>query len=80
MITSRFFIENSEVIGLWMIYAIVMLLAYCIIETVINSIVSKIKRARRIKRRKMQRQNELYILANKARVSSQIRAVMSAEI
>lgn len=77
---ARFFIENSEVIGLWMIYAIVMLLAYCIIETVINSIVSKIKRARRIKRRKMQRQNELYILANKARVSSQIRAVMSAEI
>lgn len=80
MITSRFFIENSEVIGLWVIYAIVMLLAYCIIETIINSIVSKIKRARRIKRRKMQRQNELYILANKARVSSQIRAVMSAEI
>lgn len=77
---ARFFIENSEVIGLWMIYAIVMLLVYCIIETVINSIVSKIKRARRIKRRKMQRQNELYILANKARVSSQIRAVMSAEI
>ena len=77
---ARFFIENSEVIGLWMIYAIVMLLAYCIIETVVNSIVSKIKRARRIKRRKMQRQNELHILANKARVSSQIRAVMSAEI
>lgn len=77
---ARFFIENSEVIGLWMIYAIVMLLAYCIIETVINSIVSKIKRARRIKRRKMQRQNELYRLANKARVSSQIRTVMSAEI
>ena len=80
MITSRFFIENSEVIGLWVIYAIIMLLAYCIIETVINSIVSKIKRARRIKRRKMQRQNELYRLANKARVSSQIRAVMSVEI
>ena len=52
---SNFFIENSQVIGLWMIYAIVMLLAYCIIETVINSIISKIKRARRIKRRKMQR-------------------------
>lgn len=77
---ARFFIENSEVIGLWAIYAIVMLLAYCIIETVINSIVSKIKRARRIKGRKMQKQNELYILANKARVSSQIRAVMSAEL
>ena len=77
---ARFFIENSEVIGLWMIYAIVMLLVYCIIETVINSIISKIKRARRIKRRKMQRQNEFYRLANKARVSSQIRAVMSAEI
>lgn len=77
---ARFFIENSEVIGLWMIYAIVMLLVYCIIETVINSIVSKIKRARRIKRRKMLRQNEFYRLANKARVSSQIRAVMSAEI
>lgn len=74
MVTSRFFIENSEVIGLWAIYAIVMLLAYCIIETVINSIVSKIKR------RKMQRQNEFYRLANKARVSSQIRAVMSAEL
>ena len=80
MITSRFFLENKEVIGLWMIYAIIMLLVYCIIETVINSIVSKIKRARRIKRRKMQRQNEFYRLANKARVSSQIRAVMSAEI
>lgn len=77
---ARFFIENSEVIGLWMIYAIVMLLAYCIIETVINSIVSKIKRARRIKRRKIQRQNEFYRLANKARVSSQIRAVMSMEV
>ena len=80
MITSRFFLENKEVIGLWMIYAIVMLLAYCIIETVINSIISKIKRARRIKRRKMQRQNEFYRLANKARVSSQIRAVMSMEV
>lgn len=80
MITSRFFLENKEVIGLWMIYAIVMLLAYCIIETIINSIVSKIKRARRIKRRKMQRQNEFYRLANKARVSSQIRAVMSMEV
>lgn len=77
---ARFFIENSEVIGLWMIYAIVMLLAYCIIETVINSIISKIKRARRIKRRKIQRQNEFYRLANKARVSSQIRAVMSMEV
>lgn len=80
MITSRFFLENKEVIGLWMIYAILMLLAYCIIETVINSIVSKIKRARRIKRRKIQRQNEFYRLANKARVSSQIRAVMSMEV
>lgn len=80
MITSRFFIENSEVIGLWIIYAIIMLLAYCIIETIINSIVSKIKRARRIKRRKMQSQNEFYRLANKARVSSQIRAVMSAQL
>lgn len=77
---ARFFIENSEVIGLWMIYAIVMLLAYCIIETIINSIVSKIKRTRRIKRRKMQKQNEFYRLANRARVSSQIRAVMSAEL
>lgn len=80
MITSRFFIENSEVIGLWLIYAIIMLLAYCIIETVINSIALKIKRAKRIKRLKMQKQNEFYRLANKARVSSQIRAVMSAEI
>ena len=53
MITSRFFIENSEVIGLWVIYAIVMLLAYCIIETVINSIALKIKRAKRIKRLKI---------------------------
>lgn len=77
---ARFFIENSEVIGLWVIYAIVMLLAYCIIETVINSIALKIKRAKRIKRLKMQKQNEFYRLANKARVSSQIRAVMSAEI
>ena len=80
MITSRFFIENSEVIGLWVIYAMVMLLAYCIIEKVINSIALKIKRAKRIKRLKMQKQNEFYRLANKARVSSQIRAVMSAEI
>ena len=77
---ARFFIENSEVIGLWVIYAIIMLLAYCIIEAVINSIVFKIKRARRIKIRKMQRQNELYRLANKARVSSQVRAVMSAQL
>ena len=80
MITSRFFIENSEVIGLWIIYAIVMLLAYCIIETVINSIALKIKRAKRIKRLKMQKQNEFYRLANKARVSSQIRAVMNAQL
>ena len=80
MITSRFFIENSEVIGLWTIYAIIMLLAYCIIETVINSIVLKIKRAKRIKRLKIQKQNEFYRLVNKARVSSQVRAVMSAEI
>ena len=77
---ARFFIENSEVIGLWVIYAIVMLLAYCIIETVINSIALKIKRAKRIKRLKIQKQNEFYRLANKARVSSQIRAVMSTEI
>ena len=80
MITSRFFLENKEVIGLWMIYAIVMLLAYCIIETVINSIALKIKRAKRIKRLKMQKQNEFYRLANKARVSSQIRAVMNAQL
>ena len=77
---ARFFIENSEVIGLWVIYAIVMLLAYCIIETVINSIALKIKRAKRIKRLKIQKQNEFYRLANKARVSSQIRAVMRTEI
>ena len=77
---ARFFIENSEVIGLWVIYAIVMLLAYCIIETVINSIALKIKRAKRIKRLKMQKQNEFYRLANKARVSSQIRAVMNAQL
>lgn len=77
---ARFFIENSEVIGLWVIYAIVMLLAYCIIETVINSIALKIKRTKRIKRLKMQKQNEFYILANKARVSSQIRAVMNAQL
>ena len=80
MITSRFFPENKEVIGLWVIYAIVMLLAYCIIETVINSIALKIKRAKRIKRLKMQKQNEFYRLANKARVSSQIRAVMNAQL
>lgn len=80
MITSRFFLENKEVIGLWVIYAIIMLLAYCIIETVINSIVFKIKRAIRIKRRKIQKQNEFYRLANKARVSSQIRAVMNAQL
>ena len=58
---ARFFIENSEVIGLWTIYAIIMLLAYCIIETVINSIVSKIKRARRIKRRKKYRFIHLFM-------------------
>ena len=77
---ARFFIENSEVIGLWVIYAIVMLLAYCIIETVINSIALKIKRAKRIKRLKIQKQNEFYRLANKARVSSQVRAVMNAQL
>ena len=77
---ARFFIENSEVIGLWVIYAIIMLLAYCIIETIINSIVLKIKRAKRIKRLKIQKQNEFYRLANKARVSSQIRAVMNAQL
>lgn len=79
-VNSRFFIENKEVIGLWVIYAVVMFLAYCIIDTLIDSIKNKIRRAKRMKRRAKQRNLEIYKLANKARVSSQIRAVMSAQL
>lgn len=80
MVTSSFFIENSQVIGLWMIYAIVMLLAYCIIDTLINSVTNKIRRAKRMKIRKMQKDIDFYNLANRVRVSSQIKAVMNAQL
>lgn len=50
MITSRFFIENKEIIGLWMLYAIVMWLGVCILDYIFDSF--KQKRNKKIARRK----------------------------
>ncbi len=80
MINGSFFIEHSEVIGLWIIYSIVMLILYFVLDHFTSTILARIKRARRIKLREIQANDKLYKLANKARVSSQIRAIMNAQL
>ncbi len=50
MITSRFFIENKEVIGLMIIYSIIMWLAVCILDYIFDYF--KQKRNKKIARRK----------------------------
>lgn len=80
MINGSFFIEHSEVIGLWIIYSIVMLILYFVLDHFTSTILARIKRARRIKLREIQANYKLYKLANKARVSSQIRAIMNAQL
>jgi len=87
MINASFFIEHSEVIGLWFIYAILMLLGWCVFETFYNWIVKKIKRY--IKRKIMKKSIQEAIRLEKIqrarmirqiRCSKQIRNVMIAEI
>lgn len=77
MINGNFFIEHSEVIGLWIIYSIVILLIYSIFDYLISSIVSRVKRVKKMKLRKIQVNNRL---ANKSRVSSQIRKIMNIQL
>ncbi len=80
MINGSFFIEHSEVIGLWIIYSTIMLILYFFLDHFTSTILARIKRARRIKLREIQANDKLYKLANKARVSSQIRAIMNAQL
>lgn len=79
MITSRFFLENSEVIGVWMIYAIVMMLAYCILDTLFSYIKAKLLSKKKV-RRVVRKISEFDRAVERARVSSQIRAVMGAQL
>lgn len=79
MITSRFFIENKEVIGLWMIYAIVMMLAYCILDTLFSYIKAKLLSKKKV-RKVVKKISEFDRAVERARVSSQIRAVMNAQL
>lgn len=87
MINASFFIEHSEVIGLWFIYAILMLLGWCIFETFYNWIVKKIKRY--IKRKNMKKNIQEKIRLEKIQKArmirqikcrNQIRNVMIAEL
>ena len=87
MINSRFFLDNKEVIGLWMIYAVLMWLAVCILDLIFDGVKAKIQRKNRqrrikqmkvIQRRKAKIEHEKYI--NQLYCSSQVRAIMIAEI
>ena len=79
MITSRFFLENSEVIGVWMIYAIVMMLAYCILDTLFSYIKAKLLSKKKV-RKVVRKISEFDRAVERARVSSQIRAVMCTQL
>lgn len=62
MITSRFFLENKEVIGLWVIYAIVMWLAVCVLDLIFDFIKkSKRKKIASIILKKEKDKEENYI-------------------
>ena len=80
MINARFFIENSQVIGLWIIYSVVMLLAYFILDGIVSHFISKYKKVKRLKARASKQRNELIRLADRVRVSRQIRAVMNTQL
>lgn len=80
MINARFFIENSQVIGLWIIYSVVMLLAYFILDGIVSHFISKYKKIKRLKARANQQRNELIRLASRVRVSRQVRAVMNTQL
>lgn len=56
---ASFFLENKEVIGLWMIYAIVMCLAVCILDLIFDFIKTKIKKKKQIKQRRIQHKRKV---------------------
>lgn len=59
MVTSRFFIENSQLIGLWMIYSISMWLGVCILDLIFDTIKQKISKKRRLEAKKLQRRQAI---------------------
>ena len=56
---ARFFLENKEVIGLWMIYAIVMWLVICLLDLIFDFIKTKIKKNKQIKQRRIQHKRKV---------------------
>lgn len=72
--SSNFFIENSQVIGLWMIYAIVMWLAVCILDLIFDFIKkSKRKKITSIilKKEKIKEENYINQIRNENRFHKQ---------
>lgn len=57
--SSNFFIENSQVVGLWMIYAIVMWLVICLLDLIFDFIKTKIKKNKQIKQRRIQHKRKV---------------------
>ena len=57
--SSNFFIENSQVVGLWMIYAIVMWLVICLLDLIFDFIKTKIKKKKQIKQRRIQHKRKV---------------------
>lgn len=76
---SNYFIENKEAIGLGMIYAIIIFLAYCILDTLFSYIKAKLLSKKKV-RRVVRKISEFDRAVERARVSSQIRAVMGAQL
>ena len=74
-IDARFFIENKEIIGLWIIYSIAMMLAYCILDTLFSYFKTKL-----LAKKKVRKVSEFDRAVERARVSSQIRAVMNVQL
>lgn len=79
MIDGSFFIDHSEVIGLWAIYVIAMWLGVCILDLIFDGIKAKIK-ANKMKKVKVKRIIKINNEEQKLRVSQQIKKVMSEEI
>lgn len=76
---ARFLLENKEAIGLGMIYSIVIFLAYCILDTLFNCLKAKFIAKKKV-RKVVRKISEFDRAVERARVSSQIRAVMNAQL
>ncbi len=48
-VNARFFLDNKEVIGLWMIYAIVMWLAVCVLDLIFDCLKNKRNQKKQLK-------------------------------